>query len=254
MIEAESELLRAAGVVHGFGGRQGGVSTGVYATANAGFGSGDARAAVAENRRRFAAALGTAADRLCVPRQVHGTVVEVIDRAPGDPIVADGLASRTPGLLLAVTTADCVPVLIVDPEARAAAAVHAGWRGAVAGVVPAALDALRRLGAEPGRCHAAIGPCIRQQSYEVDAPVRDAALAGRPERHHLFRAQAVPGRWRFDLPGLVRHELYGCGVKQVDDLGVDTLDKGIRYFSFRRSRQAGEPAYGVQLSGVVVPA
>ncbi len=256
MIEATSPLLAEIGVAHGFGGRRGGVSHGAYGSANAGLGGGDDRAEVAENRRRFAAQVGAEAHRLCTLRQVHGIAVQVVAAPSQHELEGDAMVARVPGLLLAVTTADCVPVLVVDAEAGLAAAIHAGWRSAVGGVVPATLAVLRGLGADPGRCRAAIGPCIRQPSYEVDAAVRDAALARKPAAADLFAARpavAGHGRWAFDLAAFVRDDLHQSGVALVDDAGADTLDQRSTYFSYRRSRQAGETAYGVQLSGVVVP-
>ncbi len=257
MIEARSSVLADVGVVHGFGGRRGGVSRGAYASANAGLGSGDDRVAVRENRRRFALALGAPAERLCTLRQVHGVEVQTLTTASQHERAGDAVVSATAGLVLAVTTADCVPVLLVDPEAGVAAAIHAGWRSAVGGVVPAAVAAMARLGAEPARCRAAIGPCIRQPSYEVDALVRDAALARNATATVLFSPRPPRDgqpRWAFDLAGLVRHDLDESGVTLVDDVAADTLDERSSYFSFRRSRQQGEATYGVQLSGIVVPA
>ncbi|MFW5680750.1 MAG: peptidoglycan editing factor PgeF [Pseudomonadota bacterium] len=253
MIEATSRHLRAHGIVHGFGGRRGGVSCGLFASANASLGGADDPAAVRENRRRFALAVGGEPDRLCTLRQVHGTEVHVATAPSQHEATGDVLVSATPNLLLAVTTADCVPVLLVDPVAGVAAAIHAGWRGAVAGVTSAGVAALVRLGAVPGRCVAAIGPCIRQPSYEVDETVWAAALA-RDFAHARFFAPGVqPGRFQFDLAGLVMRELDQSGVKLVDDMGLDTLNESAKYFSYRRSRQRGEAVYGVQLSGILVP-
>ena len=253
MIEVRSRALAERGVVHGFAGRRGGVSTGAFATANASGNVGDDPAAVAENRRRFALALGTDPMLLCTLRQVHGTVVHGVTTPPPADLVGDALISRTPGLLLAVTTADCVPVLLADPRTGWAAAIHAGWRGTVGGIVGRSVAAWFELGVRPADCIGAIGPCIRAASYEVDAPVRDAALAMHPNATALFRPKATPGRWTFDLAGLVALALDESGVKLVDDVGVDTLEQQNIYFSYRRARLRGEAAYGVQLSGVVVP-
>jgi hypothetical protein len=165
----------------------------------------------------------------------------------------DALVSRTPGLVLAVTTADCVPVLMVDPEARVAAAVHAGWRGAAAGVVEAACGAMEALGARRARLRAAIGPCIRQSSYEVDEPFRAQVLKATPAAGSLFARGSRPDRWQFDLAGYAAQLLRAAGAFRIDDLGLDTLDKDAIYFSHRRSKQRDDGGYGVQLSGVRVP-
>ncbi|TVQ35604.1 MAG: peptidoglycan editing factor PgeF [Geminicoccaceae bacterium] len=252
-MEATSPLLTSVGVAHGFGGRRGGVSQGAYASANASLASGDDPAAVAENRRRFAVALGAVPEALCTLRQVHGTAVHVAEAPSQHRVVGDAVVSAVPGLILAVTTADCVPVLVVDADARCAAAIHAGWRSATSGIIAASLEALCRLGATPGRCLAVIGPCIRAAGYEVDQPVRDAALAADPSAGYFFASRDVAERWQFDLAGFVARQLDQSGVKEVDDTGLDTLNQSSNYFSYRRSRQRGEAGYGVQLSGIVVP-
>ncbi len=247
-----SALLDEAGLGHGFGDRRDGVSRGVYAWANAGFGADDP-AAVRANRARFAGALGVEAAALCTVRQVHGRDVRIVCAPEQGARAGDALVARTPGLVLAVTTADCVPVLLGDPAAGVVAAVHAGWRGAVAGVVAATLAAMVELGAERGRIRAALGPCIRQAGYEVDAPVRDAVTAATPDLGHVFAAGRRPERWQFDLAGYVAALLRAGGAFRIDDLGLDTLHNDAIYFSHRRSRQRDEVGYGVQLSGICVP-
>ncbi|NBB71274.1 MAG: peptidoglycan editing factor PgeF [Alphaproteobacteria bacterium] len=247
-----SALLAERGVAHGFGDRRDGVSVGVYARANAGFG-GDEPAAVRENRRRFARTIGADPAALCSLRQVHGRTARIV-AAPEQAVrEGDALVSRTPGLLLAVTTADCVPVLALDPDAGVAAAVHAGWRGAVAGVVAAAVEAMAALGAEPARVTAAIGPCIRQESYEVDAPVRDAVVAAMPNAAARFAPGLCGDRWQFDLAGHVAALLRAAGAFRIDDLALDTLQNDTTYFSHRGSKQRNEVGYGVQLAAIRVP-
>ena len=247
-----SALLDGAGLVHGFGDRRDGVSGGVYAHANAGF-NGDDPAAVRANRARFARAAGAPSDALCTLRQVHGRTARVVAATEQGRRDGDALVSRTPGLLLAVTTADCVPVLLADPSAGVAAAVHAGWRGAVAGVVEAAVAAMVELGAEPARLVGAIGPCIRRHAYEVDAPLRTRVLTATPAAVEWFAPGFRPERWQFDLPGYVASLLRAAGAFRIDDLGLDTLHNDTIYFSHRRSKQSGEVGYGVQLSGIRVP-
>ncbi len=240
--------------MHGFGDRTRGVSRGVFARGNAGFSTGDDPVAVRSNRALFATTLGCTPTALSTVKQVHGRVALVVDAPEQAAREADALVSATPGLLLAVTTADCVPLLLADPRARVVAAVHAGWRGAVAGVVEATLAQMMALGAAPERMLAAIGPAIRQSSYEVDPPFRNAVLGARPWAERLFADTATPSRWLFDLPALVGAILADSGVYRLDDLGVDTLDDSSIYFSYRRSAQRREGGYGVQLAGIAVPA
>lgn len=247
-----SPLLAELGVAHGFGDRRDGVSGGVYAHANAGF-NGDDPAAVRENRRRFARAVGADPGALCTLRQVHGRTARVVAAPEQGCREGDALVSRTPGLLLAVTTADCVPILLVDRATGVAAAVHAGWRGAVAGVVEAAVALMVELGAEPARLTAAIGPCIRQEGYEVDAPLRERVLQASPTAAGLFAPGVRPERWQFDLVGYVVSLLRAQRAFRIDDLGLDTLHNDTIYFSHRRSKQRDEVGYGLQLSGIRVP-
>jgi hypothetical protein len=247
-----SALLAEAGIVHGFGDRRDGVSHGVYAAANAGF-NGDDPAAVRANRARFARALPANPAALCTLRQVHGADARIAAAPAQGARAGDALVSRTPGLALAVTTADCVPVLLADPAAGVAAAVHAGWRGAVAGVVASALAAMEELGAVRSRVSAAVGPCIRRESYEVDEPVRAQVLATMYSARLLFVAGRDAGRWQFDLAGYVAELLRAGGVFRIDDIALDTLHNDAIYFSHRRSKLRGESGYGVQLSGIVVP-
>ncbi|MEO1089988.1 MAG: peptidoglycan editing factor PgeF [Pseudomonadota bacterium] len=252
MITSSSALDRA-GVVHGFGTRHGGTSTGVFASANMG-GHGDDALAVEENRRRFAQALGADANALCTLRQVHGPKVVRAERGEVREREGDALISATAGLVLGVTTADCVPVLLADAAAGVAGAVHAGWRGTLAGVVANAVDALAAAGGRPERTIAAIGPCIRQTSYEVDALVRDAAHAALGKTaERWFRVGRDDDHWWFDLAGVVDRQLRERRIKTVDDSRLDTLNNETIYFSHRRNSLRGEARYGVHLSAVVVP-
>jgi len=247
-----SAFLDGLGVAHGFGDRRDGVSRGIYARANAGF-NGDDPAAVRENRRRFAGGVGADPAALCTLRQVHGRTARIVAAPEQGARDGDALVSRTPGLLLAVTTADCVPILLVDRAAGVAAAVHAGWRGAVAGVVAAAVAAMVELGAERARLVAAIGPCIRQDGYEVDAPLRERILAVSPTAAGLFAPGVRAERWQFDLVGYVVSLLRAERAFRIDDIGLDTLHNDAIYFSHRRSKHRDEVGYGLQLSGIRVP-
>lgn len=245
------EVIRAAslaGVPHGFLGRRGGVSTGVVAGLNAGFGAGDDVAAVAENRARGAAAVLPGA-RLVSVHQIHSagcaTVAEPWSEA--DRPHADALVTDRPGLLLGIVTADCAPILLADREAGVIGAAHAGWKGAIGGVIDRTIEAMAALGASPARIAAAVGPCIAQPSYEVD-DLFAARFCADESANAAFFAPGRAGHRQFDLPGYVVHRLNRAGVERVEALGLDTYPAPERFFSFRRATHRGEPNYGRQLS------
>jgi hypothetical protein len=243
------EVIRAAalaGVPHGFLGRRGGVSTGALAGLNVGLGSGDDPAAVAENRRRAVAAVMPGAT-LLTPYQVHGREVATVAAPWTERPHADALVTDRPGLALGILTADCAPVLFADPAARVVGAAHAGWKGALAGVTDATLDAMEALGARRDRIVAAIGPCIAQASYEVDGAFAARFTSDDPANERFF-ADARPGHPRFDLEGYVAARLAAAGVGRVEALGRDTYRDEARFYSFRRATHRGEPDYGRQVA------
>lgn len=230
---------------HGFMTRRGGVSTGALGGLQCGFGAGDDEAAVAENRRLAAEAVLPGA-ALMTPYQIHSADVVSV-RAPFAPDArprADALVTDRPGLLLGIVTADCVPVLLADESARVIGAAHAGWRGALYGVLEATLDAMEALGAARGSIAAAIGPAIAQESYEVDDALRERFGAG--AAHHFSRGKA--GHWQFDLPAYVAERLAAAGAGEVDDIGRDTYADPAHFYSFRRATHRAEADYGRQLS------
>ena len=229
------------GFAHGFFTRQGGVSTGAYASLNAGLRSEDDPDAVAENRRRIQAAL--AARELRALRQVHGA--RAVDATPGWDTLpeADAMATAAPGLALGVATADCAPVLFADPQARVVGAAHAGWRGAVAGVLEATLDLMEALGARRSRITAVVGPCIARDSYEVTQDLLDAVGDAR-----FFTPGRDSAHWQFDLPAYCLHRLRG--IAEAHATGHDTLADEARFFSHRRRTLAGGGPLGHQLSGI----
>lgn len=233
------------GVPHGFLGRRGGVSTGAVASLNAGLGSADDPAAVAENRRRAAAAVLPGAPLVGV-YQVHSpvcvTVTEPWDEA--DRPHADALVTDRRGVLLGILTADCAPVLLADRAAGVIGAAHAGWKGAVGGVVEATVAAMVALGARREGIAAAVGPCIAQASYEVDAGFRERFA----DDDARFFAAGAPGHWQFDLAGYVVGRLAAAGVGRVESLGLDTYAAPGRFYSFRRATHAREPDYGRQIA------
>lgn len=237
-----------AGTRHGFLGRRGGVSTGVYAELNVGIGSRDDAAAIAANRRRATDAVAPGAALVTV-FQVHGAEV----MAAAAPIAddarprADALVTDRPGLALGILTADCAPILFADARAGVIGAAHAGWKGALGGVAERTVDAMVRLGADRDRIAAAIGPCIARASYEVD----DAFLArfvAADAAYESFFAPARAGHHRFDLEGFVAARLAAASVRAVHAPGLDTYADEARFFSYRRATHRGEPDYGRQLS------
>ncbi len=244
------EVFRARaleGVAHGFLGRRGGVSTGEVAGLNCGLGSGDERALVVENRRLAAEAVLPGA-RLVTVHQVHGaTCVEAGDWPDDDRPHADAIVTNRSGILLGVVTADCAPVLLADVEAGVVAAVHAGWRGAVAGVTDAAVAGMLKLGARIERIAAAVGPCIAQKNYEVDHKFADAVIAVDSAGERFF-AEGPAGRPHFDLEAFVAARLAAAGVARVETLGLDTYADETRFYSYRRATHRGEASYGRQIS------
>ncbi|HEX4111100.1 MAG TPA: peptidoglycan editing factor PgeF [Stellaceae bacterium] len=247
------DTLAQPGVAHGFFTREGGVSTGIYASLNCGIGSGDEPDAVAENRARVARVLGIARDAVVTNNQVHGiAVVTVEDAAPArERPRADALVTRRRGVALGILTADCVPVLFADADAGIIGAAHAGWRGAVGGVLDATVRAMVALGARPARIHAGIGPAIAQASYEVGAEFPAPFLAQDRANDRFFVA-AANGKFRFDLPGYVRAQLDRLGLGAIAATGADTAAEPARFFSYRRSRLQGEPDYGRLLSAIAL--
>lgn len=249
---AAAGLAAAPGVAHGFFTRRGGVSRGIYESLNCGPGSGDDPHAVAGNRARAVAALGLPGAPLLTARQVHGrAIVHVRAAFKGAAPEADGLVTATPGMAIGVLAADCAPVLLADAEAGVAAAAHAGWRGAVAGVAEAAVAAMAALGARPDRIRAAVGPCIAQASYEVGGEVRRAAGGGEGNTRR-FAPGAREGKWLFDLSGYVADRLRRAGVTRIEEAGLDTCADEERFFSYRRARGRREAGYGRALSAIAI--
>ena len=253
MMLRSDPLAAVPGVRHAFFTRTGGVSEGVWGTLNMGLRGGDEPARVAENRGRAAAALGVAAPHLVTARQVHGVTALAVT-APWDNATApeaDAIVTDRPGLLLGVLTADCGPVLLADREASVIGAVHAGWQGALDGVLEAALAAMAGLGAAPGRITAALGPCIAQASYEV-GPEFVARFLGRDAASAACFAPGVGGKARFDLKAFVAARLRRAGVGRIDALPHDTCADAGRFFSYRRTTLRGEGGFGLQLSAIVL--
>ena len=243
-----------AGVRAGFFTRAGGVSDGLYASLNCGFGSGDDGDKVATNRARASETLGGEARGLVTAYQVHGTAVAVVERAwaPGEAPRADALVSRVPGMTLGILTADCAPVLLADTGAGIVGAAHAGWRGALAGVVEETVTAMVALGARPGRIAAAIGPCIAQDSYEVGPELHQAYLDRDAANGSFFKSSPRDGHRMFDLAGYVARRLERLGLASVETLGRDSCADEAAFFSYRRATLRGEGDYGRNLAAIAL--
>ncbi len=245
-------------VPHGFFTRLGGVSSGPFASLNCSLSGADAREAVLENRARAARALGAEPDAVLGLTQVHGhdvlTVTEPWPAGAGGR--ADAMVTDRPGVALGIVTADCAPVLFADTQAGVIGAAHAGWRGAVSGVIEQTLAAMIALGARAEHIAAAVGPCIAQPSYEVGPDLRDAVLSQGSAQAESGAAFFAPGRredrWQFDLPGYCAMRLRTAGVGSIAVTGVDTLTDDTRFFSHRRRTLAGGGPIGHQISVIVL--
>jgi YfiH family protein len=250
------ETIRAealAGIPHAFLGRRGGVSTGIYAGLNVGLGSDDDRAALAENRRRVVAAVKPGAT-LATVHQVHSAIAVTADAFADDARPhADALVTDRPDLLLGILTADCVPILFVDRDAGVIGAAHAGWKGALGGVVDATVDAMEALGAKRAHIAAAIGPCIGRASYEVDDAFLARFCTDDPHNERFFLAGRRNGHHQFDIEAYVVARLAAAGVPRIEALGLDTYADEDRFFSYRRATHRGEPGYGREISVIGLP-
>ena len=246
-------LDEVAGVRHAFFTRAGGVSRGIYASLNVGRGSRDASPDVLENRRRAAAVFDAPLSALATCYQVHSNRVVIADPAftTGAPPEADGVVTAAPGLVCGALAADCAPILIADARAGLVAAVHAGWRGALEGVVATAVETLTRLGAAPARMVAAVGPCIGPASYEVGPEFQARFAASLPGSERFFVAGSED-RYHFDLPGFVLSRLRAAGVGASEWIGRDTFAEPERFFSNRRAFKQGEADYGRLLSAIML--
>ena len=250
----QSRLLAGVdGVGHAFFTRRGGVSRGLYESLNVGLGSGDDAGAVRENRRRVAAALGAAPDALATCYQIHSATVRIAESpwGAGRP-EGDAVVTAQEGVVCGALAADCAPVLIADGPARLVAAVHAGWRGALSGIVEAAVTAMVERGGSPARMVAAVGPCIAQASYEVGADFMTLFTARDEGHRRFFAAGAAPDKRQFDLPGFVLSRLAAAGVGSSEWIGRDTCAEEAEFFSNRRAFRRGDADYGRLISGIVL--
>ena len=253
LVPVTHPLLARAGIRHGFFTRQGGVSTGLYESLNTGVGSSDNPAAVQENRRRIAAHLGGTADDLAACYQIHSAVARVAEAGwRGDRPEGDAVVTATHGPICAVLTADCAPVLLADPEAGIVGAAHAGWKGALSGIVHSPVAAMQAQGADPRRIVAVVGPCIAQASYEVGADYHDRFEHHDPGSGRFFVPGASADKRLFDLPGFVLWRLEQAGVSEAAWTGHDTRADEARFFSNRRAYLNGEPDFGRMMSAITL--
>jgi polyphenol oxidase len=246
-------LSSIPGLRHAFFTREGGVSGGIYAGLNGGIGSNDDPANVAENRRRMAQQMGVTPGHFLTLFQTHSPDA-VVASGPWESASrprADAIVTRTEGLSIGVTAADCGPILFVDPNARVIGAAHAGWKGALTGVLESTVAAMEKLGAERSGIVAAIGPLIRQHSYEVGSEFVERFIAAEAENALFFIPSTREGHAMFDLAGFIRMRLENAGVLMIDDLGVDTYADE-RFFSYRRSVHRKEPDYGRHVHAIAL--
>lgn len=243
-------LSQLNGIQHGFTTRQGGVSTGCFNSLNAGKGKGDLDANVMENRRRIALTFQSKPENLMTLNQTHTNKVEIVDESWTATTLkqADALVTKTPHKLLGVMTADCVPILLADTKSGVVAAVHAGWRGAVTGVIETTIEAMLSCGAKISSINAAIGPCIWQASYEVDQTFYDNLS----HASDLFIKSSTPDHWLFDLPGYVNRVLEQQKISFITPSKYDTYSHPETFFSFRRKTHLKEPHFGNSLSVITL--
>ena len=250
-----SALNEISAVRHGFFTREGGVSDGIYASLNCGLGSLDDPEKINANRRKIAKAFNLGPESLATLTQIHSSDVLTLgpDWRPSDiPPAADAMVTKTPGILLGLGSADCAPVLFVDPKARVIGAAHSGWKGAISGVLENTVAKMTALGADPTRILTAIGPCIAQRSYEVGQAFVETFLANDPENSAFFADDPQTGRPHFDLPGFIAKRLSALGLTMIARTPCDTMREENRFFSYRRATLRGETDYGRSLSVIML--
>jgi polyphenol oxidase len=253
-MKIEAASLTLTGIRHAFFTRAGGVSSGLYASLNGGVGSQDEAGKVIENRARMAAALGVEPGRLLTAYQSHSPKV-VAAEAPWTSEArpqADAIVTRMRALAIGVTTADCGPVLLADPRTGVIGAAHAGWRGALTGILEATIAAMERLGASRRQIRAAIGPMIRQANYEVGPDLVARFRAEDPASSRFFAPASRDAHAMFDLAGYVAARLQRAGVTEVEDLGVCTYGDPERFFSYRRTTHRAEADYGRHVNAIAL--
>jgi YfiH family protein len=253
MIQAPS-LSAFQNIRHAFFTRTGGVSEGLYESLNGGIGSKDAPDKVRENRARMASILGVASTHFVTCYQIHSPDVIVAEKpwTRDNSPRADAIVTRVPGLAIGVTTADCGPILFADAQAGVIGATHAGWKGALVGVLEATIAAMVTLGAQRSRIGAALGPMIRQPNYEVGAEFIERFKAADAANDRFFAPAARPGHAMFDLSGYIRSRLERAEIQNIEDLGFCTYADPARFFSYRRTTHRAEPDYGRHVNAIAL--
>jgi YfiH family protein len=255
MLRLQAQALSTPNIAHGFFGRTGGMSTGIFASLNCGPGSGDDRQCVIENRRRALAELTKDANaKLLTLYQIHSANVVTVSEPweIGKGPQADAMATNIPSIALGILTADCAPVLLADPEAKVIGAAHAGWKGAFSGVLESVIAAMEQLGANRSRIAAAVGPCISQANYEVGPEFIARFRDTDPKAVRWFVPSDKHDHFRFDLPGFVESRLRPAGISRIETIGGCTYAQEDQFFSFRRATHRGEKDYGRQLSAILL--
>ena len=247
-------LAALPGLRHGFFGRRGGVSSGIYASLNCGYGSGDEPLLVEQNRAIVAEALGQKPQALCTVYQTHSPQVVTVEKAWHwkEAPEADAMVTKTPGIILGILTADCLPVLFADPKKRIIGAAHAGWKGAFTGVLENTLAAMQALGAALDDIIVAIGPGIAQGSYEVGVEFRERFVLQDEANQMYFIHGGREGHFLFDLKAYAKDRLKAAGIMHINLLAEDTCLQEDDFFSYRRATLRSEPAYGRQVSAIVL--
>lgn len=247
-------LSRLSAIRHGFFTRNGGVSQGIYASLNCGLGSDDDVDAVLENRTRVCQHLNGAGDSVLTVHQCHSARAVLADGPIARDVLprADAIVTTTPGLVIGALAADCTPVLFADAEAKVVAAAHAGWRGAVGGILEATVVEMEQAGAVRNRIRAAVGPCISQEAYEVGPEFEHRLMDMDSRNARFFRQFTDQGRAYFDLPGFVVSRLQALNLAAIDNVTACTNADDSRFFSYRASKRRSEPDYGRQISAIVV--
>jgi polyphenol oxidase len=243
------------GIRHGFFTREGGSSRGIYAGLNCGLGSSDDRVTVLENRARVAEHLGAHSDEVVTLYQTHSAIALTVSDVPsrGETLPnADAIVTKTRGLAIGVLTADCTPVLFAEPDARIVAAAHAGWRGAVGGILEATIAEMENLGADKTRIQVAVGPSINQTAYEVGTEFEAELLGNDPAYAGFFARPKSGSKPYFDLPGFVEARLKKAGIAGIERQSHCTYRNESLFYSFRRTTHRGEPDYGRQISAILV--
>lgn len=247
-------LAEMPGVSHGFFTREGGVSEGIYASLNCGAGSRDDPARVAQNRQRVARHLGTDGARLVTCYQIHSADALIVTEPWTFETMprADGLATNVPGIAVGALAADCAPVLFADPDAKVVAAAHAGWKGALGGILESTIATMERLGAKRERIRAALGPCLGADTYEVGPEFQARFLEADRANARFFHTPDGAPRPMFDLPGYVLARLEACGLDTIENCTACTYSDEVRHFSYRRTTHRSEGDYGRQISAIML--